>query len=233
VVSARTIINSAGRKIGVVSTGETMPAYEAQNALSALNSLLGTLSVEGGMVYTTVIEAFTLTSAASYTIGSGGDFNTARPIEIEAIFIREDGGDYPLAQVSAESYANVFTKTLSGIPEYFYYTNNNPLATIYLYPTPQSGTQLHMYSRKALTAFADLDTNYNLPDGMQRMLEFNLAVDLAVDYEKEVSRTVKVEAMKSKKAVLVYNSRHDYPTIGVDDALLDNGVFNIYSGSYR
>jgi hypothetical protein len=56
---------------------------------------------------------------------------------------------------------------------------------------------------------------------------------LAVDYEKEVSRTVKVEAMKSKKAVLVYNSRHDYPTIGVDDALLDNGVFNIYSGSYR
>lgn len=228
--TARKIINSAGRLIHVVGRGQTMPAYEAQNALEALNGLLEEFSVEGGMTFTSVQETFNLTGAESYTIGSGGTFNTERPIEIESAFITQSGSDYTLSQISASSYGNIEDKSAAGVGDYFYYDNNAPLSKIYLWPVPDASYTLTIYSKKLLTAFADLTTDYTLSPAFERMLIKNLAVTLAPEYEKEASPTVQRDARKSRNAILVYNQRNNYQTTSVDEALTTTGGFNIYSG---
>ena len=229
--NARSIIEAASRKIQVLGRGQTLSAQEAQNALEALNVLLGMFSAQAGTIVNNVRESFNLNGATSYTIGIGGDFNTDKPVDVTAAFVRIGSTDYTLKQINAAEYAAIGFKAITGIPELFYYENNTPLGRIFLYPVAPS-YQLNIYSLKALTSFADLTTDYDMPEGMFDMLVYNLAVAIAPEYEKEAPPTVKQKARETKAAIETYCRRNSYPTSTIDigGRNTDNG--NIFSGWY-
>ena len=221
--TARQIIEQALRSIQVLGQGQTLSANEAAYALEMLNDLLGSWSVEGGLVFQDVIETFSLTGAASYTIGTGGDFNTARPYDITNAYVTAVGGsnDYPLQRYSQSQYANLSNKSItSGISEAYYFDNNFPLANIFLYPKPTSSYTITLYSRKPLTEFTTLNTDISLPSGYKRALQQNLAIDLAPTYEREPTQSLLSMARESKDNVLASNTRNEKNTAALDEALV-------------
>lgn len=209
--TARDIITSALRKIQVLGTGSSLDANEADEALDTLNAMLASFSAEGYQTYQNFNETFTFTtSKESYTIGSGQDFDTAAPIEITAAYVTQSTIDYPLTAYGEQEYSRINQKNLkSSTPDIFYYDDNHPVANIYFYPVPTSGTTFTMYSRKPLTSFDTLDTVFSFPAEYEAMLVYNLAVWIAPEYEREASPTVRTVAAKTKKTVAVQNRRSE------------------------
>ncbi len=70
----------------------------------------------------------------------------------------------------------------------------------------------------------------DLPAGYERALVFNLCIELADEWGKEVSRAVAINARDSKKLIKRNNSRT--PILKVDRGITDrtNGHYNIVEG---
>lgn len=230
--NARSIIEQAARKIHVLGRGQTLDADQVNTALSALNNMLGEWSAELGAIYNSTKETFTLSPlTTSYTIGSGGSFNTEKPIAIEAAFITIATLDYPLKMLNAVEYSQIGYKNLSSIPDSLYFEDNTPLGKLYLYPVPASAYTITLYSRKAITEFLDLTTDYTLPTGLENALVWNLAVVLCPEYEKEPSAVVVSQSRKSKSAFVTKVRRNNYPVSDIDFSTKPKG--NIYNGWLR
>lgn len=234
--TALTIIKAALRKIGKLGTGQSLPAEEAADALEALNGLIELWAVDDNKVYTQTRESFPLVGGkAAYTIGSGADFNTARPVEIIAAFTRMAGGvdDQPLTLWDIRQYATLNDRITTGRPEILYYDGNFPIGSITLWPVPNQADTLHLYSYKELSAFPLLSTDINLPPGYEQALVFNLAVMMAPEYETEASPTVKKLAGQYKRVIENANTKTFNDQLTIDPTLLEQSRFNIYTGRYQ
>lgn len=226
--TALDIIKAAMRKIHVLGRGQSLQNDDAQDALDALNALFDSWSIEGGIVYAETIETFNLTKKASYTIGVGGDFDTERPYGIKAAYVSTSSNtDHPLIAYDEVQYSNLTDKDTSGYPQIYYFDNNFPLATIRLYPVPNDVTTITITSRKPLTRFASLSDDFTLPEGFERMAIYNLAVELAPEYEKEASMAIKQIAHDSKVSVLGSNKRN------ANNAMTSDLMYMGSSGNYN
>jgi hypothetical protein len=95
--SAYDLIRGAMRLINALAPGETPTATEAQDGLAVLNDLLETMSTESLSVWGQANQPFqTVAGQAVYTIGTGGNWDTARPIDITDAFCSLNGIDYPV-----------------------------------------------------------------------------------------------------------------------------------------
>ena len=185
------------------------------------------------MIFTETQETFNLTGAGSYTIGSGADFDTVRPWSINHMFIRQGTTDYTIRPFSQENFNAIQDKDSVGIADYYYYDNNHPVGTIYIWPRPDTSYTVTISSVKPLVEFADLDTDYNIPAVYNKWLKNQLAIEWAVNFEKEASMTVQREAIKAKKNIVKYNTANNEYIMSVDNAMLSRGSFNIFTGRYR
>jgi hypothetical protein len=229
--TARKIIERAHKQLGVLGAGRSLTADEAQDGLDALNGLLESWSVEGGLVFTETNETFNLTTATSYTIGEGADFDTVRPVDIRLITVKQADIDYTLVSYDQIQYGEISQKNLSGIPTVYYFDANQPISTISFYPTPDSVTSCTIRSVKPLVGFQDLDTDLNLGVGYARALEYNLAEELSGPFQVPVPANVAAKASESKTAVFTANARNENNAMTVDDALTTNGTrYDIYRG---
>lgn len=223
------IIKSAMRKSGILVKSEDPSADEADDALDMLNDLLASWSNDSMVVYARTLESFTLSGGvASYTIGSGGAFNTVRPIKIISAYVRSGGIDYPLEIESEENYDAVSLKTTGSIPEFIIFSNAFPLATLTLYPQPATAYTLFIRTEKQLSSFT-LSQDVDLPPGWKRALIHNLAVELAPEYGQQISPEVYEIAKESKAeirhAVMVAKPMTWDTGLGLDG--------NVYSGWAR
>lgn len=81
--TALQLVTSALRKIGAVAAGEAPDANEQSDALAALNQLIESWNLQGLTLYRLENASYTLVpSQQTYTIGSGADFDGARPITL-------------------------------------------------------------------------------------------------------------------------------------------------------
>jgi hypothetical protein len=228
--TARDIITDALRKIHVLGKGSSLDNDEAQDALGTLNQMLSSISVQGGYVYAETKETFNLGSAISYTIGSGGDFNTTRPVKITSMYTTLGDIDYPTQQISNTEYSYITSKDVAGgNPYYFYYDGNYPLGRIYFYPQPIGGT-VTINSLKQLSSFTTLDTTFVLPPEYEAMLVYNLATWIAPEYEREASASVQRIAKQTKNNVLIQNSQKDYYTSSINVPSRNAQYGNILQG---
>lgn len=195
--TARSLIRKALLDIGALTKTERPAADEANDALDALNALIASWSNFGANIYTRQRETFPLTSAASYTIGSGQTFNTTIPIQIVDAYTTLAQIDYPLSIITDEQYDSITFKANPGIPQVLQYNNNYPIGTILLYPTPVSVTSITILSEKAVTGFATLDTVLSLPNGWERALQKNLALEIAPQYRQQPDPSIVKAAAES------------------------------------
>lgn len=230
-MTVRDLIKSSLRIIGAIASGETPSADESADALTTLNGILGSWSNQSLLVPSKAREVFSLVAGTqSYTIGPSGTFNTTRPIKILSAAIIPAGQNYEntVDVYTQQQWAQIVSKDVSGNPTAIYPEGTYPLETLNVYPKPSAADQLVIYSMKPLTAFASLNDEITLPAGYDRALKYNLAVELAAEYGKQLTGEVLGIASNSKSEIEALNSEPVYLT---SDALFINKKsYNIMTG---
>ena len=231
--TALDIINGALRVLQVANPDVTITSQEANDALDGLNLMIDSWSNESLMLYHVTKEPFTLVQGQqSYTIGTGGNFNTDRPIAIEMATVTiSTNVEQPLTIVAYDDWAAIRLKVISAYPNTLYLDATYPLGTVYLYPVPNTAQTLTLYSRKALTSFPNLTSTFSLPPGYARAMKFQLALELAPEYQVSAGQDVLSIAQSAKAGIKRVNKR--LITKEVDVGLINSSQtrFNVYRGN--
>lgn len=234
-MKVRDLINRSFRILGVIASGENATAAEASDALQALNSMLGSWSNNGLLIYETKRETLNLvTGQQSFTIGANvaADFNTARPTQITGASYLLNGQEYLIDLIPLEVWNEITDKNVSSISDKLYYETSFPLGKIYLYPKPESNAQLILSSLKPLVAFTSINDEVELPPGYEECIVFNLAKSMAPEFGKSLSAEASDIAIQSKLDVERTNYK---PIISASDIYglseFQDRRYNIIRGS--
>ncbi len=200
--TGREIIQDALLDIGVGALGEDLEESIMNRSLRIWNRMISSWSAELGPIYSSTLDELTWTSGSdSMTIGTGGDLNTIRPIQITGVQVTVSGVDYTLLPVSFEQYQMTPIKDIaSNYPMVYSYQREYPLGKIFLYYVPESNIPIRIQSKKALTE-VDLDSTLALPEGYELAIQSNLTVLLAPAHGKVASPTVMRTAFRSMQAI--------------------------------
>lgn len=190
------------QKAGIITKNEPPDFDEANDALDTLNAMIESWSTEAMMIYARAWETFSLVAnQLSYTIGTGQNFNTTRPIFINKAFLRQaNATDSAIDIIPDEAYADITTKTTPGIPYKLNYDNGFPVGIIRLWPVPSTNYELHLFSEKILSQFT-INQEVLLPPGWSKAIIYNLAIELSPEYGTEAGPSVIELARISKRAI--------------------------------
>ena len=225
------LIASSLRLIGVLASGENATGAEGADGLTILNQLLDEWNSERLIVFTINRQTFSLTvNQQDYTMGTGGNFNVARPQRIErASIIQLSNPAQPLELqieiLDAQGWQRIPVKNIaSTLPRVVYINYGFPLITLSYWSIPNVAVDTALYTWTALAAF-DLTTDRTFPPAYLKALRYNLAVDLAPEYGRTTPVEVAVQAAESKAKIKSFNTprpimRVDIPSGG------DEGDYN-------
>lgn len=234
-VTALDIIKSSLRLLQVLGSDVVLSDAEAADGLQALNFMIDSWANDSMAVYTVTQEVFSPAAGVNpNTWGSGGTFNSRRPTRILEAYARIAGSyptDIAMQVLGHDDYAAVAIKTMqSSYPAYIFVDNAYPLANVYIWPVPTGTDQVYIVSEKPISCPLVLSDVLSFPPGYLRALKYNLAMELAPEYQVTAGQDVALIAMQSLAAIKRTNYRPQ--TLGIDRALLSRGArhFNIYSG---
>lgn len=165
-----------------VGQDQQLTAQEAQDCLSIANDRLEEWSTQSLAIYGLDNQTFSLIpSQGQYTIGPGGDWNTVRPIRInEPAYTVINGVSFPCVNIPLDQYNLISVKgQQQQFPFYYVFLNENPLAIIKLWPVPSTVLPITFSIDRVLTSLASLTTVLSFPPGYKQALKYQLAVDFA------------------------------------------------------
>ena len=193
-MTANDIIDAAYRKVRI-----NAPSGDADaNALESLNNMISAWGTRFA-VPCNVREGFDLiVGTAEYTIGSGGDFDTVRPMLINSAYlVNPDGHSYPLQVISGKDYNRIGSKTQDGRPTKVYYINEYSLVKVIFNKEADAVYTVHFDFIKNFTEFATIGAAVVLPNEYKEALIYNLAIKLAEDNSVELPASVNRTARNS------------------------------------
>jgi len=225
--TARYIVKKALQKIGALTKSEAPASDEASDGLDALNDMISSWSNDSLLIYARLSENFPLVSGqAEYTIGVGGNFNTAKPLQILTAFTRIGNIDYNIEVISDTEYDGIPQKDIkNSIPDVLFYSQSEPLGKITFYPVPTTGS-VYIRTEKQLTQLPSLNTDLEFPAGWVRALIYNLALELAPEYGQPVPNDVAFIASESLNKIKTATARNK----NMDAFSYEGNLENIYSG---
>jgi hypothetical protein len=235
--TARALISSTLRLLGVLASTEPPAAEEASDALQTLNQLVDSWSNERLTVYAIArLDVPLIVGQALYTWGvPGGMIAHPRPLQVEGAVLSLAGQDleWPLTAYSQADYTALAQKQLSNVyPQLWQYTPTYPLGELRLWPVPQEAHTLGVFPWVPLPRFASLDTAITFPPGYERALRYGLALDLAPEYGREASTALVGAFAQALSAIKRTNTI--VPTLGLDPAFSGRqaGEWDASSGQY-
>ncbi len=186
------LLKPALRAAGITMRPGITPSGDQFNELvPEVNRMLQSYNCDGHMVFSTNIEEFELNSGQKiYTIGPGGDFDTARPQYIRdanLIFTTNPQLRTPLKLLDEHEWSLIPMQDIGNSLPWglFYNPTYGPTGrgTIYLAFQPPSGYLLELYTWKALgSTFSSITDLVILPDGYEDLIVWNMAIRAANFY---------------------------------------------------
>jgi hypothetical protein len=136
-----------------------------------------------------------------------------RPVRIEeGSFFTVDGVDYPITPVTVEQYNEISQKAATSIgPSWVYLQAGVPTGTLYFYPV--SGAAVTLLCEQQITEFANLTTDYELPQGYKRALVYSFAEEIAPHYEVKPLPAVVAGGSRARRNIKRVN--HTIPQLGL------------------
>jgi len=236
-MTGRDLVTASLRLIGAIAPGESIEASEATDGLAAFNRMLDSWSLES-LVIQKVTEAEIPLSIGvqDYSIGPSGDLIVDRPVKIEYAKLKLSTNTpptyYPVRILSVSEWASIRQKSLqSTIPDCVFIEGTFPNETLRLFPVPNASSSLVLYYQSPLSSISTLDTQIVLPPGYERALVYNFAIEIASEYGKIPTEIVFKIATDSKASIKRNNHRPSF--LRVDDALVSNNRYNIYTDGAR
>lgn len=221
------LIKAAYLNLGAVDIeDEPTPAQYAQGLLS-LNSMIAAWSRARMTLYGLFDESFTLTPGkATYTVGTGGEFNTQWAFLVENAFIRDANNiDYPLQVITQNQYDSLTIKDTESRPEYLFYNPKGyPIGLATLFFVPDAAYTLFWTAQKVITSFASIEDSVGIAPEYEEALEYNLTVRLAPKCGVDLSRELTALAMSSKSIIPLAVEPAEF-----DGAFNAGGRYSIYS----
>ncbi len=230
------LINSSLRLIGVLASGETVSNDEANDALASLNQMLDTWSTQNLLIPAKISESLALVvNQQTYQMGTGApDFNTARPQKIENINWQQVSGsttlEIPIEILNQDQWAAISIKTITSNlptrmwPQYLY-----PYVKLNFWPIPSVAGNVIVWSWKPLSSIATLTTSLSVPPGYLRALRYNLGIELAPEYGRQLDPVVIENAVESKASIKRMNS--PITLLGIDPGVLPKkSTWNWFTG---
>lgn len=231
------LVTSALKTAGVLGVGQTALSEDSNDAFNLLNYMVALWNRKRWLVYDLLDTALTSTGATSYTVGSGGNFNIARPDRLEFAYFRllnstgQNQVDFPLQILpSREDYSRIALKSLSTWPTYTFLDSGYPTGSVYFWPIPPATTyELHIGTKNPISAFTSLAQTVNLPPEYQMPIVYNLAARLRVSYQLPVDQALVALAEDSLNVIRGANAQ--VPTMTMPKPLGRGYLYNIYSDS--
>lgn len=174
------IIKSALRKLGVLAQGQTPSTEDYTNGTEALNSLIQTLSTEGMPLWKrTTVQITPVAGTASYTVSNV--WKIAQVI----LGNNNSGVQIEMMPKSYYDYKRLPDDT-TGTPTNYAYSPGIENGTLYVWPTPDSGTATNntidvVYQKEFFSFNTSTDTP-DFPAYWTDALIYGLAVRLAPEY---------------------------------------------------
>jgi hypothetical protein len=229
------IITSALIEIGAFDPVETVPAADAAFCLGRFQQQIDAWSADRLTIAVTNRVTFSLLSGTNtYTLGTGGQINTARPVWISGANYVVPGTspavESPLGQMDEDSYRSLSIKEqTSALPQQFYYRATTALGTLFFWPTVTQNVTIALYLPQGVDQPTALTASMIGPPGYQEAFMYQLALRLCTPYSRPVP------PLLPKMAAEAY-ARMKSPNVapgllGVDRALVpgSGGAYNILS----
>jgi hypothetical protein len=237
-MSAQDIVKSALRLINVVASGENPTGTEAEDGLVVLNQMIDSFNAESLMIFTESIQDFPFTSEKqTYTLGSGGDFDTPRPAKIDrasVILITANPIEIPIPIYNDQRWQQVTLKSVdTTFPLLVYDDGAFPFRNLNFWPIPRDGSSVkfRMYSWSPLSQFPDLTTKLTFPPAYYELIRYSLAVRLAPEFQAVLRPEVGALALSAISKVKAMNSKDDTLVsdlgVGPSSSRIRNELFGI------
>lgn len=200
------IINDSAIEVGILVAGKTLATVDEQWVLRKFNAFLNSLSIDGfNFTIKQRDSALSLlNNTPSYTIGTAGDFDTGRPVDIYSGYIRINDTDYPVTVKPMYEYDSLIDKSSrTGRPTSLFYDPQPTLGVIRVYPMPDQAYPLYITSIKNFTnyVYADIGDTILLPGEYDELFVTNLAVIIASRYGRQVGRATQRTAITTLKNI--------------------------------
>lgn len=216
-VDATQIITSALDTIGAYGVGESLTAEDADASLRRLNAFVSSIAIQPLTIPVIRREVFdVVANTSTYTIGDGADFDTSRPslIQAAALLLNTSSPaiEIPLGLLTDQGYQSITMKTQTNTLFTNLYYNatftTSGWGTIFLWPVPTTAdNDLVIYRPEQLTEFADLTTQYQIPNGYEEMFVYNLAVRLCAPFGRPLNDDVRMLAKSSLANIKRQNTK--------------------------
>lgn len=205
--TGQSLIDRACRLLGVISSGESASTEESADGLIAMNAMIDSWRNDRLMAFSlSETSKAMVVGDSSYTIGSGGDFNTTRPTEIKHAYMIIGTTEYPV-QICTDSewYAIEDRTSTSDLVEKIWYNPTMSTGTVNVWPVPNATNTLYLVVK---TPVADLTLvgTVALPPGWEKAIAYNLAIELAPEFTVQVPPAVMKGATESLAAIKRTNS---------------------------
>lgn len=211
-VTRNDIIRDALLMIGAVDSMESAGATEIADAARMLNMLIKHWQRYPSL-WTRKDVTHTLTPGTqSYTVGTGLNINTARPLKVEYCRRKNTSAtEVEIDVVSRQEYMSLPTKTTQGAPNLVYYDPQRDNGVLYVWPTGDTtNNQLVLTFRRPIEDFDDAGNNPDFPQEWILALVYNLAAKLLPQYPNpDVAQMVIGEA----RALLDEMLQHDEESV--------------------
>ena len=229
-------INGALRLIGQLAEGETPSAATSQDALTAMNQMIDSWSIERLAVFSTQDQVFSwLPGFISRTLGPTGDFVGNRPVLLDDSTYFKDpsnGISFGIKILNQQQYNGIAVKTVtSTYPQVIWVNMTYPNIEMYVYPVPTKVLEWHFVSVSELTQPATLATVLSFPPGYLRAFRYCLACEIAAEFGVEPSPQVSRIAMTSKRNLKRINNPDDVLSMPYS-IVARTQKYSIYAGNY-
>jgi hypothetical protein len=235
------LIASSLRLIGVLGSGEPVPQELIADTQFVLQGMIDSWQAERLMVFTIQISEFPLVPGQqTYTMGTGGNFNTQRPAKIERISVVQLNNpaqplELPMMLYTDRDWQSIPVKNItSTLPQAVYDDGSYPLRFLSYWPIPTVAVNTRIYSWEPLKSFPDLSTtDITFPPGYQEALRYNLAMRLIAEMPGKYNQVMTTVTGQLAIDSLARVKSINIPLIELfcDDALVNtsSGRYNIFS----
>src|SRR5574343_847142 len=185
--TARQLITRSLRTIGAITATETPSAEDLSAGVDALNDVLAALSARRGAIPALSNHAVTLAASdGQYSIGSGADFDKARPLRVESAYVTMNNADVPLDIGTCEDYNALPNKALIGPPNTVYYDATSANGTLYFFPVPDASYACVLTCWTEFTQVSGANDSLVLPTYLVAYLRYAVAVILAAEMQRPI-----------------------------------------------
>ena len=235
--TALELISRALRLANILGEGQIPSADMANNALDTLNGMTGSFNLDSlALLATANVQVATVANQSLYTIGTGGNWATTRPVQINSMYVDFGGVSYPISEVNQQEFNLIVLKGMLGafIPRFFLYVPEHPLGLVTLWPAPNQVLPLTISVDRYVPDITSLATVIVSPPGYERLIVSSLAIELSPEYGREPS--AQLQKIARDALARVKQANHIPVVAEFDPSILGgggaSGLAAFLSGSY-